>query len=127
MDTFKNLDPPYQYIIIAVLIIVGLVALDLILTFLLLPLMQIFNALTDKNKSNLINKDDLLIGVVTEDISATKTGEILIVDKHGSKIYPARLYDTQQSTDIELTQKTSIIVIDFKDNVALVVKNNNYS
>ena len=41
MDTFKNLDPPYQYIIVAVLIIVGLVALDLILTFLLLPLMQI--------------------------------------------------------------------------------------
>lgn len=120
MQEILNLKTPYQFIVIIILLIVAMFATYLIITLLLFPFMQIFNAITDKNKSNLIPRREIVMGVVTESISTSTIGEILITDKHGSKIYPAKLY---METTEKLEKETPIIVIDFDSNIALVVKN----
>lgn len=71
MQEILNLKTPYQFIVIIILLIVAMFATYLIITLLLFPFMQIFNAITDKNKSNLIPRREIVMGVVTESISTS--------------------------------------------------------
>lgn len=61
MQEILNLKTPYQFIVIIILLIVAMFATYLIITLLLFPFMQIFNAITDKNKSNLIPRREIVI------------------------------------------------------------------
>ena len=87
--------------------------------------MYLFNRLTDKNQSNPLSKEELLIGELTEKITGFSTGEVMAVDGMSARsLYPAHLYrETEQESGLLLPKGTKVLIVGFNDQgIALVVE-----
>lgn len=97
-----------------------------LLSVLLLPIMYVYNLLTDRNKSNVLSESDYLIGELTTRIKGNSVGEVLEVGSGTAlSMYPAKLYREQDRLEqLELPKGTQVLIIGFDtQGIALVVKN----
>ena len=113
-------------VIIWLLILISILIVGyLLLSLLFFPLMYLFNRLTDKNQSNPLSKEELLIGELTEKITGFSTGEVMAVDGMSARsLYPAQLYrGTEQESGLLLPKGTKVLIVGFNDQgIALVVE-----
>lgn len=101
--------------------------LYLLLSLIFFPLMYLFNRLTDKNKSNPLSREDLLIGELTERIQGSSIGEVMAIDNRSARSsYPAKLYrETEQQENLLLPKGSTVLIVGFDDQgIALVVERN---
>lgn len=107
------------------LIVLFIFCLYLFLSVLFFPLMYIYNRLTDKNQTNVLSKNDLLLGQLTEKIQGNSIGEVMETGSQNARsIYPARLYRLKdQEENVLLSVGTKVLIIDFDEQgVALVIE-----
>ena len=113
-------------VIIWLLILISILIVGyLLLSLLFFPLMYLFNRLTDKNQSNPLSKEELLIGELTEKITGFSTGEVMAVDGMSARsLYPAQLYrEPEQESGLLLPKGTKVLIVGFNDQgIALVVE-----
>ena len=113
-------------VIIWLLILISILIVGyLLLSLLFFPLMYLFNRLTDKNQSNPLSKEELLIGELTEKITGFSTGEVMAVDGMSARsLYPAQFYrETEQESGLLLPKGTKVLIVGFNDQgIALVVE-----
>lgn len=110
-----------------ILIVVVVFAFYLLLSLLLAPGMYFYNRLTDRNKSNPISREELLIGELTEKIQGSSVGEVMSIDNRDARSsYPAKLYrETEQQRNVSLPKGTKVLIVGFDDQgIALVVERN---
>lgn len=114
-----------SWLVIILLLIVGFYLLVSLLFF---PGMYLFNRLTDKNKSNSLSREELLLGQLTLKIHGDSVGEVMEVGSQTARsTYPARLYREKDRKETVLLEKgTKVIIIEFDDQgVAWVIENKN--
>ena len=113
-------------VIIWLLILISILIVGyLLLSLLFFPLMYLFNRLTDKNQSNPLSKEELLIGELTEKITGFSTGEVMAIDGMSARsLYPAQLYrEREQESGLLLPKGTKVLIVGFNDQgIALVVE-----
>lgn len=102
-----------QYLMIALIILVILVIFVLI-NLIFFPGMALFNRLTDKNKTNTLSNEKLILARCTQRIRPEKLGEIQVIDS--GNIFPAQLY--QQTKSIEVGE--TVLIIQIVDGIASV-------
>lgn len=108
-------------------IIVVVFVVYLLLSLLFFPLMYLFNRLTDKNKSNPLSREELLIGELTEKIQGASIGEVMAVgDRSARSSYPAKLYrEKEQQEELLLPKGSKVLIVGFDEQgIALVVERN---
>ncbi|MHC5268019.1 hypothetical protein ACYSNO_02350 [Enterococcus sp. LJL98] len=108
-------------------LVVLLFLLYLLLSFLFFPVMYLFNRLTDKNQSNTLSREELLLGELTEKIQGASIGEVMAVDHATARsTYPAKLYREEEQKENRVLRKGSkVLIVGFDDQgVALVVERN---
>ncbi len=110
------------------LMVLFIFCLYVFLSMVFFPLMYIYNRLTDKNQTNVLSKEDLLLGQLTEKIQGGSIGEVMETGSRNARsVYPARLYRLKdQEENILLPVGTKVLIIDFDEQgVALVIKSKN--
>ncbi|MGX7196636.1 hypothetical protein [Enterococcus olivae] len=114
------------WIIFFLLVIFALYLLSAALFF---PLMFLYNQLTDKNESNVLGKEDYLLGELTTRLRGDFVGEVIEIGSGTAiSVYPAKFYrEEDRKSDLVLPAGTRVLIIDFDpQGVALVVKSNNF-
>ena len=110
------------------LMVLFIFCLYVFLSMVFFPLMYIYNRLTDKNQTNVLSKEDLLLGQLTEKIQGGSIGEVMETGSRNARsVYPARLYRLKdQEENILHPVGTKVLIIDFDEQgVALVIKSKN--
>ncbi|XUB36825.1 hypothetical protein IGI41_001823 [Enterococcus sp. DIV0876] len=112
-----------------ILIIGGLLIVFLLFSLLLAPFMWLYNRITDKNSSNVLNQSDFLIGELTEKIEGSSMGEVMEIGSQTARsVYPAMLYRVEdRSKNIRLPVGTKVIIVEIdQKGIALVVESKNF-
>lgn len=118
----------FQLISWIIMVLLLIVAFYLLVSLLLFPLMYFFNRLTDKNQSNPLSKDEVLLGRLTLKIHGDSIGEVMEVgSKEARSTYPAKLFrEKDRLAGVKLEKGTNVIIIEFDNQgIALVVENKN--
>lgn len=118
----------FQLISWIIMVLLLIVAFYLLVSLLLFPLMYFFNRLTDKNQSNPLSKDEVLLGRLTLKIYGDSIGEVMEVgSKEARSTYPAKLFrEKDRLAGVKLEKGTNVIIIEFDNQgIALVVENKN--
>ncbi|OTN76935.1 hypothetical protein A5886_002014 [Enterococcus sp. 8G7_MSG3316] len=112
-----------------ILIIGGLLIVFLLFSVILGPLMWLYNRVTDKNSSNVIDQSDFLIGELTEKIEGASMGEVMEIGSQSARsVYPAKLYreeDRNKKILLPVGTKVIIVEIDHKG-IALVIESKHF-
>lgn len=119
--------PSFIQVTVWLLIIVVIIfVVYLLLSLLLFPAMYIYNRLTDKNKSNPLSREELLMGELTEKIQGHSVGEVVAIEGDARSSYPAKLYrEIEQQDALLLPKGTKVLIVGFDDRgIALVVERN---
>ena len=112
-----------------ILIMAGLLIVFLLFSLILSPFMWLYNRWTDKNKSNVIDQSDFLIGELTEKIEGDAMGEVMEIGSQSARsVYPAKLYrEDDRSKNIRLPVGTKVIIVEIdQKGIALVVESKNF-
>jgi hypothetical protein len=91
--------------------------------------MWLYNRITDKNRSNVISRNDFVIGELTEKIVGDTIGEVMEIGSQGARsVYPARFFrEEDRENNVRLPVGTKVIIVDFdKKGIALVVESKNF-
>ncbi|OJG89712.1 hypothetical protein RV16_GL002254 [Enterococcus saccharolyticus] len=91
--------------------------------------MFLYNQLTDKNKSNVLGKEDYLIGELTTRLRGNSIGEVIEIGSETAiSVYPAKFYrEEDRNSDVVLPIGTKVLIIDFDEQgIALVVKSDHF-
>lgn len=119
--------PNYGKVIAWLLLgVLAILVISLLFSLILSPFMWLYNRFTDKNTSNVMEKDDLVIGELTEKIHGSSIGEVMVTGSEQARsVHPARLYREAEATNgLLLPVGTKVLIIDFDERgIALVVKN----
>lgn len=103
--------------------------LYLLFSLIFFPLMFLYNQLTDKNKSNVLGKEDYLIGELTTRLRGNSIGEVIDIGSETAiSVYPAKFYrEEDRNSDVVLPIGTKVLIIDFDEQgIALVVKSDHF-
>ncbi|EOT29668.1 hypothetical protein [Enterococcus saccharolyticus] len=103
--------------------------LYLLFSLIFFPLMFLYNQLTDKNKSNVLGKEDYLIGELTTRLRGNSIGEVIEIGSETAiSVYPAKFYrEEDRNSDVVLPIGTKVLIIDFDEQgIALVVKSDHF-
>ena len=93
------------------------------------PFMWLYNRITDKNRSNVISRNEFVIGELTEKIVGDTIGEVMEIGSQGARsVYPARFFrEEDRENNVRLPVGTKVIIVDFdKKGIALVVESKNF-
>ena len=107
----------------------GWLILFVLFSLLLGPIMWLYNRITDKNRSNVISRNDFVIGELTEKIVGDTIGEVMEIGSQGARsVYPARFFrEEDRENNVRLPVGTKVIIVDFdKKGIALVVESKNF-
>lgn len=91
--------------------------------------MYLYNRLTDKNKSNALEKEDYLFGELTTKLHGNSIAEVIEISSGTAlSTYPAKFYrEEDRQSDLLLLPGTKVLIIDFDSKgIALVVKSNQF-
>lgn len=103
--------------------------LYLLFSLIFFPLMFLYNQLTDKNKSNVLGKEDYLIGELTTRLRGNSIGEVIEIGSETAiSVYPAKFYrEEDRNSDVVLPIGTKVLIIDFDEQgISLVVKSDHF-
>ena len=103
--------------------------LYLLFSLIFFPLMFLYNQLTDKNKSNVLGKEDYLIGELTTRLRGNSIGEVIEIGSETAiSVYPAKFYrEEDRNSNVVLPIGTKVLIIDFDEQgIALVVKSDHF-
>ncbi|WP_122645485.1 hypothetical protein [Enterococcus mediterraneensis] len=126
---FDRFPPLVTAILWFAVILLALALLFALFSLLITPFMMLYNRLTDRNKSNVLDTEDYVLGELTEKIQGASLGEVMETGSGTARsVHPARLYrETDIQNDLLLPIGTKVLIIDFdSQGVALVVKNKNF-
>lgn len=119
--------PNYGKVIAWLLLgVLAILVISLLFSLILSPFMWLYNRFTDKNTSNVMAKDDFVMGELTEKIHGSAIGEVMeIGSEQARSIHPARLYrEADAANGLLLPVGTKVLIIDFDERgIALVVEN----
>lgn len=112
------------------ILLVGVIFVVFVAFSLLLgPFMWLYNRITDKNRSNVISRNDFVIGELTEKIVGDTIGEVMEIGSQSARsVYPARFFrEEDRENNVRLPVGTKVIIVDFdKKGIALVVESKNF-
>jgi len=107
----------------------GIFVVFVAFSLLLGPFMWLYNRITDKNRSNVISRNEFVIGELTEKIVGDTIGEVMEIGSQSARsVYPARFFrEEDRENNVRLPVGTKVIIVDFdKKGIALVVESKNF-
>lgn len=118
----------FHYLLTAPLVVqllcigIGLGMLYVLFSFLLAPILWLYNQVTDKNRSNVDVETQYDIGEITVKIVGNRYGEVR--DNEHQSLYPARLFQQQEQENQEVYEVgTKVLIIEFdQEGVARVAR-----
>ncbi len=93
----------------------GIFVVFVAFSLLLGPFMWLYNRITDKNRSNVISRNEFVIGELTEKIVGDTIGEVMEIGSQSARsVYPARFFGkkiVKTMFDCQSAPKSSLSIL----------------